>query len=530
MSPFRRRKERRKLLDVHFRPLHQPKKIVFRLRKIVSGLWGSEEILDLRQNFSRQPEFRMIAVFLTIGILLFSFQKIFTRAEVADFSPATCLGTWENPQNAQGEPQTFKANESSSTLTEENSAIYRGGNERIFCGNFVPPEYETKGQVKSVGLTVILQVGKKALSDFEATTTILTPLETTSTTPTSTPPEENTTSSGASFWIKDLLAIPVFAQEQESEILSPSGPPPIESPPEEAPTPEPSPIEPTSTSTIVAPPIFAPLEPLTTTTESTEPATTSPQASTTEPVIIEPVPDQNFLQVSYSFDGQEWTPIGKINPDNWPHFTIELPIRSWDELKRLQISLEGIDTSLPKPLVKTYLDGLFLEVHYDLPPVFQNPSPGDVLEPAKVITLSPGVTIEIPPKKVPQLVPEPEIVSLTKLPDDSWRLKIRYLGPFFGQSLNVFLYPAGTKASRNDAQSAFAFAEEPAGPYIDAIQLFQGDFNGNGEAEFDIIAPDANPNYGLNTKDMRAGAYNIDIAYFGGETWRLTPVHSFVWP
>lgn len=72
--------------------------------------------------------------------------------------------------------------------------------------------------------------------------------------------------------------------------------------------------------------------------------------------------------MSYSTDGQTWGEITKVNPKNWQNLTISLPLKTWDELKKLQISVEGIPTVL-NPLPKVYLDGMFVEVHYELPSV-----------------------------------------------------------------------------------------------------------------------------------------------------------------
>ena len=53
---------------------------------------------------------------------------------------------------------------------------------------------------------------------------------------------------------------------------------------------------------------------------------------------------------------------------NWQNFTARLPISRWDELKKLQISIQGIPTML-NPVPPVYLAGMFVEVNYEIPPL-----------------------------------------------------------------------------------------------------------------------------------------------------------------
>ncbi|MCF7843399.1 hypothetical protein K9M47_00700 [Candidatus Gracilibacteria bacterium] len=58
-------------------------------------------------------------------------------AEVVTFYPTACLGGWNNPRNAEGEPQT-KSNSSESEFTKDNSAVLPSGTHAdIYCGGFV---------------------------------------------------------------------------------------------------------------------------------------------------------------------------------------------------------------------------------------------------------------------------------------------------------------------------------------------------------------------------------------------------------
>jgi len=75
------------------------------------------------------------------------------------------------------------------------------------------------------------------------------------------------------------------------------------------------------------------------------------------------------LEVSYSTDGVHWIDLLGVSPDNWQHLTMTLPITNWDDLSHLQIKIEGIPTSL-NLVPKVYLDGMFVEVHYETSPIF----------------------------------------------------------------------------------------------------------------------------------------------------------------
>jgi len=82
--------------------------------------------------------------------------------------------------------------------------------------------------------------------------------------------------------------------------------------------------------------------------------------------ILPPSPDDDFLQVSYSTDGQNWIDVAKVNVNNWPNFTVTLPISNWQDLQDLQVRIENISTT-QDPIPPVYLDGMFLEAHYELP-------------------------------------------------------------------------------------------------------------------------------------------------------------------
>lgn len=338
--------------------------------------------------YKRYPVFAAVTVVLVVGVSFFGLRRLFTRAEVADFYPSTCLGAWAGAQNAQGKPDMIAPASTSTTFSDNNSAIFVSGTGQIFCGGFVPPDYSTAGEVKSVGLTFVWQIGEPAAtSSFPVVTEI-----STSTTESSTAPatsETSTTSFLHNF--RNLILSSALAQtdpsassQTDSAVPPPpppqpaadTTPPPSEAPPAPVPAPAPEPVnEPvppaTESSTVItAPPLEATLAPIVSSTEQSASTTeTSVTLPITEAAVPPPAPDDNFLEISYSIDGHTWVWVAKVNASNWQNFTVTLPVSNWDELGKLQIQIAGIPTTL-NPTPKVYLDGMFAEVHYDLPPVF----------------------------------------------------------------------------------------------------------------------------------------------------------------
>lgn len=126
-----------------------------------------------------------------------------------------------------------------------------------------------------------------------------------------------------------------------------------------------------STTIVIGPPLTASLGVLSSSVSTTDSGIGPIPSSTVTSTIPAPAPeqpDQNFLELDYSLDGETWIPIQKVNPENWQDLTITLPISSWDDLKNVQVRVTQIPTLLD-PVPHVYLDGMLLEAHYDVPPV-----------------------------------------------------------------------------------------------------------------------------------------------------------------
>ena len=411
MKSSEKKTARRRILDINFRR---------DARFFTKWFLGWEDrVVNLRPTFFKKYKLRwVLAVFLAV-FLIFAVNKLFTRAEVTDFYPQTCLGSWQNPENSQGEPQNF--NLASSSFSENNSAIFTSEKDKIFCGKFLADDYVAEGNIKNVGLTLVWNVEGAAASQpsvesGEIKTNAATSSESESTSTSADGKavdfeqkesflknspflDEN---SGVTLWglsfVKQALAeelsstaaMPVADQAQipassssdqviNNEIQTPAPSTETSSVPGE----EPKPVD----ESLIAPPAQNENSISNSTTSNSSSSqsqdessssnsgaqdsssTQNIEESSSSTAVIAPAPpDNNFLKINYSFDGQNWFELSRVSGDNWKNLTINLPNVSWDDLRHLQISVEGIPTTLEKA-PKVFLDGMFLEIQYDIPPI-----------------------------------------------------------------------------------------------------------------------------------------------------------------
>lgn len=109
--------------------------------------------VNLRPTFYKRRPFAVLGMILFLAVSTFALRSIFTRAEMADFFPATCLGTWQNPHLAQGVPEGLQDGTLPNELT---SAVFRGTEGvQIFCGGFVGSDFKGEGSLTSVALTFV---------------------------------------------------------------------------------------------------------------------------------------------------------------------------------------------------------------------------------------------------------------------------------------------------------------------------------------------------------------------------------------
>lgn len=333
--------------------------IVRSARRLVYG----KNVLNLKPGLWRRRPWVTAALMIALVTGIFwSARKISTHAEVKDFFPLTCLGSWQSPANAQGNPESLNA--SNTPIDSTNASAYDPTNPlaQIYCGAFVPPDFATQGDVTSVGLSFIWYIPGLPSSTPVAPVNA-TPAAATSSTDSSTiaaPP-----STSMLFFINRALADDVAPPPDTSTVIvapdastnltaTDAGSATDNGGGASAPAPTPAPL----------PPVTAPA----------------------------PIVNENFLKVSYSLDGQTWAELAEVSPENWQNFTANLPVKSWDDLKKLQVKIEGTPTVLTQ-IPRVLLDGMFIETHYEVAPSLPSldigqQNSGDVNAP--VLVLPPG--------------------------------------------------------------------------------------------------------------------------------------------
>ncbi len=325
-------------------------------------------------HFSFQIAIGLAVIFLIIITVSFT-QSV--RANVAIFYPNTCLGGWENPQNAQGKPDV--------EFNESASAILKNATAHIFCGGFegeVPNDSEPKKVLLKMSWALVdkkpllldqpVEIPLIIITEETITTipgeippTIITEEATAITTPeeipftiiteeapvTTTVIEEVVTDSSVTIEASSLT----MAMEEAPATTTAIEEIPIIVPAEEAPA---------TTTAIEEIPITVPAEEAPATSMTIEEAlivTVTEEiipSITTETTVL----TDDFLEVLYAIDGENWISLGKVNRNNWRGLTFYIPISSAQDLSKIQISIQKVPAIEGQPIV--YLDGMWLEVEY----------------------------------------------------------------------------------------------------------------------------------------------------------------------
>jgi hypothetical protein len=337
----------RKVFDVHAS------------RRNSHPLYG-HNVINLKPKFRiRHPLIFTFVFFALLFVLFIGIRQFSTRAEVQDLYPTTCLGNWQNVANAEGVPETL--NVPSPSFSPDNSAAYDASGTEIYCGGFLPPSFATSGQITNVGLTLVWQIEDAPTSStMTATTTAESTVSETSSTP------DITTASSSDDATDTTDVTDTSVATTTDDVSTPT------STPVPTPTPAPDPTTDSSSTSFIRrliPFAFADdadsgtiLSASTTTTIASD----TDASNTAITAVEQPVstPDDNFLDVSYSTDGQTWISVGEVNMSNWQNFTVTLTVSDWTDLQNLQVRVEGIPTT-QDPIPPIYLDGMLLEVHYD---------------------------------------------------------------------------------------------------------------------------------------------------------------------
>jgi len=150
MKNFLKKKEKKdkhpKVLDVGLEK--DNKTIVFKKKQ-----WKIEFTFeDLKNKFNQNK--KIIFSFLGIFVLIFLIARYLylTKAETVEVYPSSCLGGWQNPQNAAGKPDLSK-DAPASSFNKNNSAYLSNAISQIYCGNFEGSSPDSNLQIKRAYLT-----------------------------------------------------------------------------------------------------------------------------------------------------------------------------------------------------------------------------------------------------------------------------------------------------------------------------------------------------------------------------------------
>lgn len=325
---------------------------------------------------------RRRVIVLGCGLIVFAAANFFgleSRAGIAKFHPATCLGGWESPERASAEPDEQFAVLRPDTLAE------------IFCGDFkgeIPNDSEPKNfqlkltwQLKyptrdqlvnattsligddfSEQAEIILDTPTDADSPVELTIsdTQATSTEATST-PATTEPEIPTSSENPQNPENTTPEVitPPEAPQSPTEVVQPASENVPSIVPENVPAAE-APISWWRTLVNIA---WA-----TTTTESIIENKNISSTQTASEILAageQVAGDNQDLEVLYTLDSQTWHMLGQIGAENWREASFTLPITAWSDLSKLQISIKRLSTLDEPPRVE--LDSLELAVFYESP-------------------------------------------------------------------------------------------------------------------------------------------------------------------
>lgn len=343
---------------------------------------------------------------IILGVAFGMYRSV-TWANSAVLHPSTCLGGWNNPQNAEGKPDV-DASSDQSAFTDDNSAVLpENASSDIFCGGFIGDIPE---DVQPTKMTLTFSWITKTDAASQSNTIIDTPsgpiIISTSTPDVSYPAPDT---SDASSTIPEV-ASPSSDTNLDSDTNDTSSEQPVSPPEESVPPPAPSEAAPASDQSndspvsllyLLTPKAFAQEDATATTLDDVITAVTDTDETTTPIIITDATttvvaddvitattdteesatttatstPDTSaqigqdfkngFLKVSYTLDGNTWQDLGIIDASDLASASFDIPIASgasWKDMSSFQISIRSVSSLDPIPAV--YLDGLSLQMVY----------------------------------------------------------------------------------------------------------------------------------------------------------------------
>lgn len=331
------------------------------LQKNTSVIQPAPQIeMNVRAKRSRSRLRLVLPLAFPVGALLVMpwVHGIFPRGEITKLYPTVCLGGWENPKNAEGAP-SLKSNSHSDLFNDRNSAVLRNSLAQIFCGNFdntFPEEAFPKKLLLKFSWTAISPSVSRTL---EVPAVLAAPngnasLSVAEEHISTTSPEAAPSSSGSEGMV---MGAPISHDEKIPSAIKKDSKPS------------------SSTSTPISffekfirvafaesasnTPMIEPTDGIVLSPEEASALLAQEEAvasSTTEtPKII----GEDFLQVLYTLDGQNWKQLGTVTRGNLADLSFQVPVSDPETLSRFQVSIQNVISVDDPPVI--YLDGMWLE-------------------------------------------------------------------------------------------------------------------------------------------------------------------------
>ncbi len=336
---MKQNKKRRSLFRTHPQPVHD---IFHNARKSVISLRPHTVKFELSlAALHRAYQRRRLAVLgccliVILGVAFGTYRAI-TWADSAVLYPSTCLGGWNNPQNAEGRPDIDSTGDATAFTADNSAVLPANASSDIFCGGFTG-SMPADAQPTKLTLTFSWATEQPAppaatavpeMSD--ASTTSDTSAASTTQNDTTPPIETDTTS-----------ATDTTATTNATDTTDVPAPTDTTSP---APADSDTPL---SLLYLLTPKAHA--------QDATETDATSSESQDA---------GDGFLDISYTLDGNTWQDLGTVDATQMASASFDIPIVAgarWQEMANLQVRINSIPSLDPTPTV--YLDGMQLAASY----------------------------------------------------------------------------------------------------------------------------------------------------------------------
>jgi hypothetical protein len=314
--------------------------------------------------------------FILIVFLFFITFKPQTKADLVYFYPQTCLGSFVNPEKAQGEREVDKPD----LINELNSAVYYSGFKEIYCGNFQGPIKE--GEIKKVTLhfnwVITKELREKPIIESTSSESLIEkiipsktieinvgtsniPINETQNNTNTNDTLNNTKNNMNSNEINNTngsesqTAPSSYEDNKKSEMsaLSPN-----------------QYINNQSEQSVLSQKksvyikfinfVFAQEETLNNTNTNEINTNGNELGASTQATSTFAISSKTLFDIHYTLDGQNWNYLGSVNENNWQNLTFDIPVNNWLDISKIQIKIN----SYPDTDYYLYLESMWLEVEY----------------------------------------------------------------------------------------------------------------------------------------------------------------------